>query len=282
MKKRLLTALAGITVAVGWMCTVYTPLYSIILGIVSAIGVYELLRVFGVKNKIFSALCLLLGCGLVVYADYRDKLSLPFFPCAAAVIILSLIIMLSDYKELKFEQTVCCLFGAWAIPSALSSVIYFRDIYLTRSDLFTKSDGIFLILFAFFCAWITDGFALFAGMAFGKHKLAPVISPKKTIEGAIGGVIGNTILCCLLWLIFHSKFGLAEIIKLPYVIICALVLSVFSIFGDLAASAIKRHQGIKDFGNILPGHGGMMDRFDSALFVFPLLYLILLIAGKYI
>ncbi|MBQ7638544.1 MAG: CDP-archaeol synthase [Clostridia bacterium] len=273
MKKRLLTALVGVSIAVAWMFTAYTPAYAVIMAVVAAIGVYEMLKVFGVKNKVFFALCEIVGISVVLYADYKDKLSLPMFPVITAIVLVSLIIMVSDFKNLKFEQVVCSLFSALLIPAALSTVVLFRDVYKTFPTVFgNQADGIFLILFAFFCCWITDGCALFAGKALGKHKLAPNISPNKTVEGAIGGVLGNIVFCIALWLVFKYKFNLSSYINLIWVIASAVALSVISMFGDLAASTIKRHHGIKDFGNLLPGHGGVMDRFDSSIFVFSALY----------
>ena len=106
---------------------------------------------------------------------------------------------------------------------------------------------------------------------------SPVISPKKTIEGAIGGVIGTAVINVILFFVFRSFFDLSKGITLPAIIIFSVCLSVISIFGDLAASTIKRHHGIKDFGNLLPGHGGVMDRFDSSCFVFPVLYSLILV-----
>ena len=272
MKKRLLTALVGVSIAVGWLCTVYTPAFAIIMAAVAGIAVYEMLKVFGVKNIPFFVLCELIGVGIVICADYKDKFTLPYFPVITGIVLLSLILMVLDFKRLRFEQVVCSLFSAMMIPAALSCVVLYRDVYITYPALFGQSDGIFFILFAFFCSWWTDGFALFAGKAFGKHKLSPNISPNKTVEGAIGGVIGNCLMCVLLWYVFKTKFDLSAHISIIWVVVSALVLSVISMFGDLAASTIKRHQGVKDFGNILPGHGGAMDRFDSSVFVFAALY----------
>ena len=281
MKKRLLTALFGLSFAVGWLFTMYTPAYSIIMGAFAVMAEYEMLKVFGVKNIPFKALCLILSGGILLYADYRDRFQLPFFAVTTGVVLLSLVIMVLDFERLKFEQVVCSLFSAFAVSSALSCVVLFRDVYKAFPALYTKADGVFYILFAFFCAWFTDGFALFAGMALGKHKLAPKISPKKTVEGAVGGVIGGIGTCVALYYVFKLKFGLSEHITLPYVILSALFLSVLSIFGDLAASTIKRHHGVKDFGNLLPGHGGVMDRFDSSVFVFSALYGIITVAAKF-
>ena len=272
MKKRLLTALVGVSIAVGWMFTVYTPAFAIIMSVVAGICVYEMLRVFDVKNIPFFVLCEFTGVCTVLYAEYKTKLDIPLFPVITGIVLLSLIIMVADHKRLHFDQVVSSLFCSVLIPAALSCVVLFRDVYIKWPDLYGQSDGIFFILFAFFCAWWTDGFALFAGKAFGKHKLAPNISPKKTVEGAIGGVIGNMLRCALLWYVFKTKFELSDNIQIAWVLVSALALSVISMFGDLAASTIKRHKGIKDFGNILPGHGGAMDRFDSSIFVFSALY----------
>ena len=272
MKKRLLTALVGVSVAVGWMFTIYTPAFAIIMAVVAGIAVYEMAKVFGVKNKAFFALCEIAGVCTVLYADYKTKLNVGLFPVITGLVLLSLVLMVADHKRLRFEQVVCTLFSAVMIPAALSCTVLLRDVYLAWPKLFSRSDGIFLILFAFFCAWWTDGFALFAGKALGKHKLAPNISPNKTVEGAVGGVIGNLLMCLLLWFVFQSKFNLSAHISVVWVACSALVLSVISMFGDLAASTIKRHQGIKDFGSLLPGHGGVMDRFDSSVFVFSALY----------
>ena len=283
MKQRLLTALVGVGVAVAWMFSLYTPVYSAVLAVVAVIGEYEMLKVFEVKNLPFRIISMAVCGGAVLIADYKkyfmSQFQFPFFSVAAAVVLVSLIIMVFNFKKLKFEQVAVSLFSALAIGGALSCIILFRDRYLYEG--YTKIDGLFLILFAFFCSWISDGFALFAGMAFGKHKLAPEISPKKTVEGAVGGVVGNVLFCTAFYFIMKKFFGLSGAITLPFTVITAAVLSVISIFGDLAASTIKRNHGIKDFGNLLPGHGGVMDRFDSSVFVFSALYGTLEIIDKF-
>ena len=117
-------------------------------------------------------------------------------------------------------------------------------------------------------AFGTDVFAYFTGMAFGKHKLCPSISPKKTVEGAIGGVCGSILLCGLFsWLFMPTEFWVC--------IVLGVAGGIFSQFGDLTASVMKRKIGIKDWGTLLPGHGGMLDRVDSMLFVAPLFYYML-------
>ena len=130
--------------------------------------------------------------------------------------------------------------------------------------------GIFLYLLIFICASVSDVCALAVGMAIGKHKLAPVLSPKKTIEGAIGGVAGSALVSCLLGMVLHRLDQSANVTPLFLIIgICG---SFIGQTGDLAASAIKRNYGIKDYGTLIPGHGGIMDRFDSIIFTAPVIY----------
>ena len=128
--------------------------------------------------------------------------------------------------------------------------------------------GIWLI---FIIAWATDTFAYFTGYFLGKNKLCPTISPKKTVEGAIGGIIGSTVSC----IVFSMYFIEANLI---YVALLGSIGSVIAQMGDLFASKIKRYIGIKDFGNIMPGHGGILDRFDSIIFVAPIVYYFLFYA----
>lgn len=277
MKTRIITGLVGAIAVVGWLFSMYTPVFSVFIALVAAIGVFELTKAFEVKNLVFRGLCIAVSAALPFWFEYKEKLNIPVFPVVTIAVVASLIIMVLDFEKLKFEQVACSLCSAVFVPSALSCIILYRDLYLAFPDKYIKTDGIFFILFGFFCCWLSDTFAFFAGKFFGKHKLSPVISPKKTVEGAIGGVIGTAILNVVLFVIFKKFFNLSAEITLPIVIIASVCLSVISIFGDLAASTIKRHHGIKDFGNLLPGHGGVMDRFDSSCFVFPVLYSIIIL-----
>ncbi len=279
MKTRVITGLIGLVVVLGWLMSMYTPIFTVVLAIVAAIGVYELVKAFEVKNMILKILCVAVSLVIPFYFTYQSAVDIPLFSVITIVIITALVIMVLDFKNLKFEQVACSLFGAAFVPSALSCVILFRDTYINFPDAYKKNDGIFFILFAFFCCWLSDTFAYFVGRKFGKHKLSPVISPKKTVEGAVGGIICTAILNTVLFFVFRLKFELSEGITLPLILISSVCLSVISIFGDLTASTIKRHHGIKDFGNLLPGHGGVMDRFDSSCFVFPALYAIISIVN---
>ena len=130
--------------------------------------------------------------------------------------------------------------------------------------------GKVLVWILFISAWSTDTFAYFSGLTFGKHKLCPAISPKKTVEGSIGGILG-CIICTELY-----AYIIASVNNLEFSWInaglCAFTASIISQIGDLAASCIKREHGAKDYGNLIPGHGGVLDRFDSVLFIAPVVY----------
>ena len=137
--------------------------------------------------------------------------------------------------------------------------------------------GVYGMLWIFVCAWLSDTGAYFAGTFFGKHKLIPRVSPKKTVEGAIGGIVA-CMLSCMLYLLISSRLG-GDMsgITYPFAAVMGAIASAMSQFGDLAASAIKRDFNVKDYGNIFPGHGGFMDRFDSVMFIAPFVYYFIII-----
>ena len=165
------------------------------------------------------------------------------------------------FPEYKTEEVTGAFFGVCYVPIMLSFL------YQTR----VMNDGAYLVWLIFLSSWGCDTFAYCTGMLLGRHKLAPVLSPKKSIEGAVGGVAG----AALLGFIYASFFGgrMAELDnpQAACAIACAIA-AVISQIGDLAASAIKRNHNIKDYGHLIPGHGGILDRFDSMIFTAPAIY----------
>ena len=140
-------------------------------------------------------------------------------------------------------------------------------------------DGAYMIVLVFLSAWGNDTLAYCAGRLFGKHKMSPVLSPKKTIEGAVGGVIGAGLLGFLYGLIARHFITASFDLTVVFAVVCA-VGGLISIVGDLGASAIKRNYEIKDYSNLIPGHGGILDRFDSIIFTAPIIYyLLVLVVG---
>jgi phosphatidate cytidylyltransferase len=196
-----------------------------------------------------------------LYLSYNIQLVL-----ILSLFIIFLVQMLKGKINNASSEISVTVFGAIFIPWTLYHMILIRDISVFGTQ---------YIIFLFANIWLLDTGAMFAGEKFGKHKLAPNISPKKTVEGAIAGIITALIVSVLCREIFMK-----DIISLNQALIFAVVISVVAQFSDLAESIFKRDCNIKDSGNILPGHGGMLDRFDSYLFCAPIFYYsIMLIKG---
>lgn len=270
MKQRVITGVLSGIIFIGALLLMNTIVFPIFLAALSCIAVWEIEKAVGLKNKMIMVLSLLLSAVIPFAVHFRFNIPVAAF--GGAFVVLTFIFMLIEFETTKFEQAVTAIFSAVCVPYAFSLMIVFRDVHI-HFDGYSKVDGVYLLLFALFAGWMTDIFAYFVGSKFGKHKLCPKISPKKSVEGAIGGVAGAIILNVLLLFVF-KRFFFTEGTGLSYptVVILSIVLSIISMFGDLAASTIKRNFGIKDFGKLLPGHGGIMDRFDSLLFVMPVLY----------
>ncbi|MDY5647708.1 MAG: phosphatidate cytidylyltransferase [Lachnospiraceae bacterium] len=179
----------------------------------------------------------------------------------AAVFLGQMAVYVFLFPVFRAEQVMTAFF------SFFYSTVLFSFIYLTRS----LPGGIYLVWLIFISSWICDTCAYLTGMALGKHKLAPVLSPKKSVEGAVGGVAGSALVGALFGrLLLVSVYGDPNMVW-----ICALIGAmgaVISQVGDLAASGIKRNHGIKDYGKLIPGHGGILDRFDSVIFTAPVIY----------
>ncbi len=274
MSKKVVPALIALIFALAWLSSAFLkfPLFAIIVGIIAAVAVYEVENAIGMKYKPIQIITMLYAAVGPVVANYEVNFTLPSAAISSVYVIAVLIIMVIKHERTDFKNVATSVFSSFCLCFGFTTVIYIRDLYATYPDIFyqKKSYGIFFLLFGFFCSWLTDTMAFFAGSFFGKHKMCPKISPNKTIEGAIGGVIGNTVLCLVMLAVFRHFFSIS--VGYLFTAIVAIPLSVVSIFGDLAASVIKRQSGIKDFGNLIPGTGGIMDRFDSSLFVLPLLY----------
>jgi phosphatidate cytidylyltransferase len=179
---------------------------------------------------------------------------------AAFVIFLT---WLKKHKEIRYEQVFFALASMVLVPQAMSTMV--------RIDRCSHHHGLFLLIMGLCGAWIADTGAYFTGVALGKHKLCPEISPKKTIEGFVGGITFTGIAYAVA---FSLRSGFtAERAAIAFVIgaVCAVIGTV----GDLSASMVKRQIGFKDYGKIMPGHGGLMDRFDSVLFVLPTFYIMI-------
>ena len=229
--------------------------------IISIIGVYELYKVLGIEKKLPGI------TGYVAVISYYALLFMGKTQNMLILIIVFLIILLAQYvfmfPEFKTEEI------SNAIMCMLYAGVMLSYIYNVRMG----ENGVYTVWLIFLCSWGSDTCAYLAGVAFGKHKMAPVLSPKKSVEGAIGGVAGAALLGAVYAAIFADKLTMSNPV-LIFALICAAG-ALISMVGDLAASAIKRNHNIKDYGRIIPGHGGIMDRFDSVIYVAPIIWILL-------
>ena len=267
MKQRLISAAVALVILAAVFACYQTVVLNIAIGLVSGIAIFELLHATGyVKSKavlIFS----------ILYSFCTPFFGMLSNEGAVLITVLYLVLLIGTllrfHNEIHFEEIAISFFLSMAVPGALSCVVLLRDQY---------EESFLYILLCCMAAWISDSCAYFAGRAFGKHKMSPQISPHKTIEGAIGGVVGCvafSLLACWLYGLYQHSVGVELTFTWWLIALLAVVCSLVSIAGDLTASVIKRQRGLKDFGKIMPGHGGVMDRFDSFIFVAPTVYLLL-------
>ena len=273
MKKRLITAAVGIAFFIVILFFSGGIVLNIAVSILSVIAIWEIF----VATKYINNIPLLVVNMVFAFAvpffrtPYSNNVSKV---CILLFIIALFVIMLK--QKVKIEQIGLVFMLNTVISFAFSSIIYLRDLPESPVYHLQPIDGAFFIVFAVGGAWITDAGAYFVGRFLGKHKMAPTISPHKTWEGAAGGIIINVIgLVIISWV--YIFFYLKDTGHINYiaVVIYGVLCAVAAIVGDLAMSFIKRSCNIKDFGNIMPGHGGVLDRFDSLLLVAPLLYVML-------
>ncbi len=260
----------------------FSPLPDITILVVSLMGVYELLKSFGVKNKLLYAMSMISSAAVIAYHGYSSMLSfeIPIFPIAIVYSMLVLLLIVADFGRTKFEHVGLSLVSSLFLPSALACFLKMRNMVSEYEGVLTRGHMRYIIWLCLAGAVFADTFALFAGVKFGKRKLCPRVSPKKTVEGAIGGIVGSSAVNLIALFVCNAVCYKPFPIPVGIMIIVTLLVPVISMFGDLVASTIKRNYGIKDFGDLIPGHGGMMDRMDSISFVAPFVYVLLFVLMK--
>lgn len=285
MKQRIIFGLLCTVIGVLALCIRNTPLFIVIGAAICVMVAIEINKAIKLKNKPMFALSLVAAALVPVYYEYGyllEGLALNLSPVyLICIYILALfILMLTGYENTKFSDVGMVLLGSLGLPLAVTVLLYLRDIHKVFPEQnYTTEHGLFLILFAMFCAWMSDAFAYFGGRFFGKHKLAPKISPKKTIEGVISGTLGCILANVILYAIFDNLVFAEPHNNYLTIILMSIPLSLIGVCGDLTFSALKRNYEIKDFSNLVPGHGGVMDRFDSEVFVLVSIYAIINIFG---
>ena len=273
MKVRIITAACMALVGIPLLIFSKYIVFPIALALLALIGTYEMLRVLGIEKNYFisvPAYLMVMASPILAYFFTGETIvTVTFLTCVAAALFAYLIylyfVAVFMRGKLKFSK----------ISEAFAAVLYILLSFTSISVLRYMENGIWSLVIILVAAWGSDVFAYFTGMLLGKHKLIPEISPKKTVEGSIGGIVFATLLMLLYGFIVTKTTSL----EADYVVllISGAVLSAASQVGDLIASLIKRENGVKDYGKIFPGHGGVMDRFDSVLSISTVLMVICII-----
>lgn len=263
-KTRLMSGIVLVAVALLTICTGHLVLFMTLLG-VSVIGMQELYKAMKVREDRFTGLELAGYAGIAGYYLVIGMAEQYALMELIAVLVLLMCVYVFSYPRYRAEQVMTAMFGVIYVGVMLSFIYQTRSLY----------GGEYHVWLIFLSSWGCDTCAYCVGVLIGKHKMAPVLSPKKSLEGAVGGVAGAAILGA----IYAAATGS---IPMVYALICGMG-ALLSMVGDLAASAIKRNQGIKDYGTLIPGHGGILDRFDSVIFTAPAIYFLcaLLISQKF-
>lgn len=268
MKTRVITAAVLVPVLLVIFLAAPKIVAALIWGVLLAIGAYELLyRTELVRNTALVTTSAVMAFGVTLWSYFGGSDAWGILGVMAFLMVLFSQMMMSHVK-VRFERICMCVVAGLVVPYLLSSLI---RIHVMRT-------GKFMVLIPFIVAFSSDAGAYFAGRFFGQHKLAPVISPHKTLEGAIGGMICAVVAMLLYALILSLPVGALNFnVNYMGAILYGLLGSLVGIMGDLCFSVIKRQTGIKDYGNLIPGHGGVLDRFDSMVLVAPLMEALILL-----
>ena len=259
MKTRIITAIIALCILIPVLCFSHTFIFPMAVAAVGIICVYEMARCIGQKKLLVTLpLYVMMGVApfLIRYTSIRTFSICAFITIGVFLLYLFTVTILSHGK-FTFSDASTLYTVSLYIIAACTSIVYTRDF---------GNFGKYIYLLIFIGAWVTDTFAYFTGVLFGKHKLIPDVSPKKTIEGSVGG----TVFCALFFVGFAllvDYFVAGAEANILLLAIAGIVIALISQIGDLIMSVIKRHYGIKDYGKLFPGHGGMLDRFDSILAV---------------
>ncbi len=264
MRKRIISGVVLLPILVFLIVYGGLPLHITNI-VISAIGLYEFYKAMSGKivhvHYFGFAACIFYG----IFAEPLVNIDNAFNAFAAVFIVLLLIYMVIFHKTCNDRDVFITLFGFFYVCFLL------MHIYLVRIYPY----GEFFVWLIFIASFMCDTGAYFTGMLIGKHKLIPDLSPKKTIEGAVGGVVWATAAAVVYGIVIENYFMLEDVSSILLCTIIGVAGSILSQIGDLAASSFKRMVGIKDYGKLIPGHGGIMDRFDSVIITAPVVYYVM-------
>ena len=273
MKTRVITSAVGLVVLFAVMALFDTFVFNVVIAAICLLAIHEVFKAFRFEKAAYIYWGFVPYTLLVMFSDFH-MVRICMLPASYIFALYLVLCVISNSKSINYAKLGGMVLFSCIIMFCFYSLIYLKQL-LPRATY--GYDALYFIFLILGFAWGGDSAAYFAGRAFGKHKLAPVVSPNKTIEGAVGGVMGSMLLGVVVTACYTALHG--QLVGVPldtlgwryYVVVVLLggFGSLLGIVGDLFASVIKRQCGIKDYGTIFPGHGGIMDRFDSVLFIAP-------------
>ena len=273
MKTRIITAVVGLIVLAGVLFTFDTLVFNLVIAAITLIALHEIYSALGFEKQDWPLLAVLVPYTLLIMLSSYSVCRAMVMPASFLVVLFYAIYLVVRNGVISYQKASGLAMFSGIVIFCFYSFIRLKEMLPVEEYGY---DAIFFILLILCFAWGGDTCAYFAGRAFGKHKLCPVVSPKKTVEGAVGGVLGSMAAGCVLTLVYSllsAKYNVISIQVQPkhYLVLLGMgaVASVLGILGDLFASSVKRQVGIKDYGTIFPGHGGILDRFDSVMFIAP-------------
>lgn len=291
MLTRIISAAVGITIAITVLFLHETIVLPIAIAAVTGIMLFELIRAVKLE-KCIPILVSAEICGVSLpliyhqwystlsdekewYNGFIDAHNIITFCITLLCAFVIFVTWLNKHKEIQYSQIFSVLACMVLLPQAMSTIVLIEEQ--------AGEHSVFLIVMGLCGAWIADSGAYFTGVAVGKHKLCPEISPKKTIEGFVGGIVFTAVFFVIAFFVYNRFIAEnpLELSAVRYILVAVAgaVCAVIGTVGDLSASMVKRQIGFKDYGKIMPGHGGLMDRFDSVLFVLPTFYAFVKIIG---
>ena len=273
MKTRVITSAVGLVVLFAVMALFDTFVFNVVIAAICLLAIHEVFKAFLFEKAAYIYWGFVPYTLLVMFSDFH-MVRICMLPASYIFALYLVLCVIGNSKSINYAKLGGMVLFSCIIMFCFYSLIYLKQL-LPRATY--GYDALYFIFLILGFAWGGDSAAYFAGRAFGKHKLAPVVSPNKTIEGAVGGVMGSMLLGVVVTACYTALHG--QLVGVPldtlgwryYVVVVLLggFGSLLGIVGDLFASVIKRQCGIKDYGTIFPGHGGIMDRFDSVLFIAP-------------
>ncbi len=273
MKTRIITSVVGLSFLAVVLVLFDTLVFDLVLAVVCLIGIHEVFSAMGFGKKEWYLYAALVPYTLLVMLTNWDAARALLLPVSFLLLLFFNICQITHCKTIDFGKLSGYLYFSGVILICFYSLVYLKRCLPMATY---QYDAVFFVALALCFAWGGDTAAYFTGRAFGQHKLSPVVSPNKTVEGAIGGILGSMLLGVVATAIYGAisgRFGAftVSINAAHYLLLAPMgaIASVLGILGDLFASAVKRQVGLKDYGTIFPGHGGILDRFDSVMFIAP-------------